>query len=42
MKNPRHESKGVREILVDDRPIEGRVLPVLGDGKTHAVTVVMG
>ncbi len=42
VENPNHVSKGVAEITVDGQPIEGPVLPVFGDGRTHQVRVVMG
>jgi len=42
VQNPRHVSKGVREILVDGRKLSAQILPVFKDGKTHDVTVVMG
>ena len=41
VKNPKHVSKGIKEILVDNK-ISGNVLPVFDDGKTHNVTVIMG
>jgi cellobiose phosphorylase len=34
--------KGVKSITVDGNPLNGVVLPVFGDGKTHEVSVVMG
>jgi len=40
--NPEHVESGVREMVVDDEPIEGDLLPIFGDGETHAVRVVMG
>ncbi|MBQ7131324.1 MAG: glycosyl transferase [Oscillospiraceae bacterium] len=40
--NPNHVSKGVSSVIVDGNVIEGNVLPVFGDGKVHAVEVVMG
>lgn len=42
IKNPKHVSKGVKEILVDGEKLPGNVLPVFQDGKTHKVSVVMG
>ncbi|AAD36910.1 glycosyl transferase [Thermotoga maritima MSB8] len=42
VKNPSHVSKGVKEIIVDGKKIEGQVLPVFEDGKVHRVEVVMG
>ena len=42
VKNPSHVCKGVKSVTVDGNAIEGNVLPVIGDGKTHTVEVVMG
>jgi len=42
VKNPGHVSKGIKEIVVDDEKVDGNVLPVFEDGKTHNVTVIMG
>ena len=42
VQNPNHVCKGIASVTVDGKAIEGNVLPVFGDGKTHAVTVVMG
>ena len=40
--NPNHICKGIRSITVDGNAIEGNILPVFGDGKTHSVDVIMG
>lgn len=40
--NPNHVCKGIQSVTVDGKAIEGNVLPVFGDGKTHTVEVVMG
>jgi cellobiose phosphorylase len=40
--NPSHVNKGIKSVTVDGNAIEGNVLPVFGDGKTHAVEVIMG
>ena len=40
--NPNGVSKGIAEVTVDGKAIEGNVLPVIGDGATHEVKVVMG
>ena len=40
--NPDHVNKGIKSVTVDGNAIESNVLPVFGDGKTHAVEVVMG
>ena len=42
IQNPRHVCRGVQSVTVDGKTIEGNVLPVFGDGKTHQVTVVLG
>ena len=41
-RNPDHVCRGVREVTVDGRKIEGNVLPAFGDGKCHEVVVVLG
>ncbi|KPK64928.1 MAG: hypothetical protein AMK73_04480 [Planctomycetes bacterium SM23_32] len=40
--NPDGVMKGVRSVTLDGKPIEGNVLPALGDGQVHRVEVVMG
>ncbi len=42
VENPEHVQRGVAWVAVDDRRIEGSVLPLFGDGRTHEVTVRMG
>lgn len=42
VKNPKHVSKGVKEITVDGKTISGSILPVFNDEKVHNVMVVMG
>lgn len=42
VKNPNHVFKGVKSVTVDGKTVDGNVLPVFNDGKTHAVEVVMG
>lgn len=32
-------AKGAAEMRVDDQPLDGRVVPVFGDGRVHRVTV---
>jgi len=34
--------KGLASISIDGKPLDGTVLPVLGDGKAHDVIVIMG
>ena len=42
VQNPQRISKGIKEILVDDKKLSGNTLPVFEDGKTHNVTIIMG
>lgn len=42
VRNPEHVSHGIQEIVVDGEPLQGNVLPIFGDGKTHSVSVLMG
>ena len=42
IQNPDHVCRGVKRVTVDGKAIEGNVLPVFGDGKTHQVTVTLG
>ncbi|MBW7998257.1 MAG: hypothetical protein FVQ81_17140 [Candidatus Glassbacteria bacterium] len=39
--NPDGRQTGVKSITLDGQPLEGNVLPVHGDGKTHTVEVLM-
>ena len=40
--NPQKISKGVKSVTVDGEPVAGNTLPIFGDGKEHAVEVIMG
>ncbi len=40
--NSRKVSKGVLEVKVDGKSIQGTILPVFTDGKKHEVSVLMG
>ena len=42
VENPEHIFKGVRTVRVDGDEIQGDVLPIYADGKTHHVQVTMG
>lgn len=42
VKNPNHVCKGVKEIRVDGKAIDGNVLPLFNDDQVHQVEVVMG
>lgn len=40
--NPGNRSKGVREIIVDGKPFDSKVLPVFPPGSEHKIKVIMG
>ncbi|MDF3070151.1 MAG: carbohydrate binding protein [Polyangiaceae bacterium] len=42
VKNPSHVSKGVKQLLVDGKPVAGHVIPFVNDGKVHEVEVLLG
>ncbi len=42
IQNPGHVCRGVKQVTVDGKEIEGNVLPVFGDGKAHQVKVTLG
>ena len=41
VENPEGRQTGVSSITLDGSPVEGNMLPVLDDGKTHEVKVLM-
>ena len=40
--NPNHVSKGIKQIKVDGREIEGNKVPIFNDNKIHEVEVILG
>ncbi len=40
--NPNHISKGIKEFKVDNVVIDGNIVPIFTDGKSHQVEIVMG
>jgi cellobiose phosphorylase len=42
VKNPKHVSCGIARVTVDNKEIDGNILPVFGDGKLHIVEVELG
>ncbi|MCK5775417.1 MAG: glycosyl transferase, partial [Bacteroidales bacterium] len=40
--NPDHVSKGVKQITIDGKAIDGATIPVLDEGKAYSVVVTMG
>lgn len=42
VKNPKGVNKGVKQIVVDGKPLKSNVIPAFKDKKTHKVEVLMG
>lgn len=42
VENPEGVSTGVREVILDGRPLESPIIPPIGDGRAHKVVVRMG
>jgi cellobiose phosphorylase len=42
VKNPQHVSKGIKNVVVDGKHIDGNVLPTFDDGQEHRVEVILG
>lgn len=42
VQNPDHVCKGVKKLIIDDREIDGNIIPISSEGKEHNVIVVMG
>ena len=40
--NPDHVSRGIRQIRLEGKRIEGNILPVLKKDQTYQVQVIMG
>ena len=40
--NPAHVCRGVKQVIVDGKEIQGNVLPAFGVGKAHQVKVTLG
>ncbi|MFA8436862.1 MAG: GH36-type glycosyl hydrolase domain-containing protein [Marinifilaceae bacterium] len=40
--NPNHVSKGVKEMYLNDQKLESNLIPVMDNGTTHKVKVIMG
>ena len=40
--NPDHQSRGVRSAEIDGTPVDAQTIPLLDDGKTHEVVIVLG
>jgi cellobiose phosphorylase len=42
VKNPAHVSKGVQSMTVDGNALEGQLIPIFNDRKTHHVEIILG
>jgi cyclic beta-1,2-glucan synthetase len=42
VENPNGVQRGIRQLVLDGNPISGSQIPLVEDGQTHAVRVVMG
>lgn len=42
VQNPNGANKGVKELTVDGKKLNGNIVPAFSDGKEHRVTVVLG
>jgi cellobiose phosphorylase len=42
VRNPSHVCRGVASLSVDGRKINGNLLPVFEDGRTHSVEAALG
>jgi cellobiose phosphorylase len=42
VKNPQHVCRGQRSLLLDGKPLTGRVLPLLPPGEVHRVELTLG
>jgi cyclic beta-1,2-glucan synthetase len=40
--NPEHRSRGVRAAEMDGAPVDPRAIPIVDDGRTHEVVIVLG
>ena len=40
--NPARVCRGVKQVTVDGKAIDGNVIPAMKDGKTHKVEVLLG
>ena len=40
--NPEHRSRGIRSATFDGVPIDAQAIPLVDDGRTHDVVIVLG
>lgn len=42
VENPNHVSRGINKLYVDDIEIDGTIIPIFNDTRTHRVKVILG
>jgi hypothetical protein len=42
VENPNGVEKGIKEITLNGKPMEGTLLPIFQNGTTNEITVTMG
>jgi cellobiose phosphorylase len=42
IKNPDSKSKGIKQLIIDGKTIDGNIIPVFADGQVHEVKAVLG
>ena len=42
VENPNNVNRGIRQVMLDGNPLPGSLIPLVEDGQTHEVKVVMG
>ncbi|MFX1254721.1 MAG: GH36-type glycosyl hydrolase domain-containing protein [Promethearchaeota archaeon] len=42
VENPNNVSKGIKEVFIDNKRLEGNLIPIFADEKTHIVKVILG
>jgi cellobiose phosphorylase len=42
VENPNGVTRGVARIALDDRPVQGREIPLADDSRAHVISVTLG
>jgi cyclic beta-1,2-glucan synthetase len=42
VQNPQHQNQGVGKIILDGRPLEGPQIPLVDDGQSHTIELILG
>jgi len=40
--NPERRCRGIAEAVLDDKPVNASAIPLVDDGRTHRLNVVLG